>query len=173
MATSAPVIFEWNGAAMEPLARFQKRCDIDFVVGEKYRMAIVEERSAASHSHFFAVINDKWMSLPDDLAVEFASPDILRKHALIMKGFRTERKFVASSQEEARKLAAWLRPRNPDDDYAIISVHGNAVLEWKAVSQSYKAMPEKGRFQASKQAVLDWIDDLLGVKPGEHKDVAA
>lgn len=173
MATGAPIIWRWTGEVMEPLARFARRCDIELVVGELYRMTVAEDRSAASHAHFFATVHEKWLSLPDQLATEFASDEILRRHALIMKGFRRERKFVASSQEEARKLAAFLRPQTIDDDYAIISVHGNVVVEWKAVSQSYKAMPEKGRFQASKQAVLDFIDDLLGVSAEDREGKAA
>jgi hypothetical protein len=165
MSAAAPIIFNWNGEAMVPLSRFHNMANANFVVGENYRLAAVEERSVATHNHFFATIHDKWLSLPDAIAVQFATPEALRKHALIMTGFRKERKFVASSPVEARKLAAWLRPQTVDDDYAIISIAGNTVVEWKAASQSLKAMPEKGRFQASKQAVLEWIDDLLGVAP--------
>lgn len=161
---TAPVLFRWSGTAMEPLTRFAPRCDEQYTVGEVYRLDAVEERSQASHSHFFAAVTDRWLSLPDALAIQFPTADALRKHALIMQGFRRERKFVASSEKEARKLATFLRPQTADDDYAIISLHGNVVVEWKAISQSYKAMPRKGEFQRSKEAVLEYLDDMLGIK---------
>lgn len=159
-----PIIYSWTGEAMQPLGRFAKKADGRFVVGELYRLTDVEERSIASHNQYFASIHDRWLSLPDDLAVQFPTDELLRKHALILTGYRRERKFVASSKEEARKLAAFLRPQSVDDDYAIISVHENVVVEWKALSQSYKGMPTKGQFQASKQAVIDYLDKLLGIE---------
>lgn len=162
---TAPLVFRWDGEALIP--RNPKVCDERLVVGEVYRCDVIEERSLASHSHFFATLHDHWMSLPDNLAVQFPSVEILRKHALIMKGWRRERKFAMSSKEEARRLAAFLRPQSADDDYAIISVHGTAVVEWKALSQSYKAMPRKGDFQKSKQDVLDFVSDLLGLTDTE------
>lgn len=161
---AAPLVFQWDGDAMVPLRRFAKLADERFVIGEQYRLTAVEERSIASHNQFFASVHERWQSLPDEIAMQFPTEDSLRKHALIMTGFRRERKFVAASKEEARKLAAWLRPHNPDDDYTIISVAENIVVEWKALSQSYEAMPAKGQFQASKKAVLDWLDDLLGIR---------
>lgn len=162
-----PVLWRWSGEAMVPLARFAARCDKTFVIGEVYRLDAIEERSQRSHNHYFATLTDMWLSLPDNLAIQFPTMDVLRKHALIMTGYRRERKFVAASKEEARKLAAFLRPQETDDDYAIISVSGPVVIEWKAMSQSKKAMPEKGQFHRSKQAVLDWVSDLLGLKERE------
>lgn len=159
-----PLLFAWDSEAdaMIPHRRFLDEARRTFAHGEHYRLAPIEERSLASHNQYFAAIHDKWLSLPDDIAVDFPTPEALRAHALCMTGFRRERKFVASSREEARKLAAWLRPRD-EDSYAIISVHENVVVEWRPLSQSYRAMPRK-QFQESKQAVLDWIDDLLGVE---------
>lgn len=163
-ATSPIIIYTWNGEGMVPLPRFHNVANAQLVVGEQYRMTAVEERSLVSHKHYFAAVHDMWMSLPDAIALQFPNDDTLRYHALIMTGFRRERKFVASSAVEARKLAAWLRPQD-GDDYAIISVNENVVVEWKALSQSYKGMPEKGQFHRSKQAVLEWIGDLIGVAP--------
>lgn len=157
-----PIPYRWEGDIMRPLPGFAKRCDALYVVGETYTLAPVEQRSSKSHAAYFAYLHDAWLSLPDHLAMQFPSEDALRKHALIMTGFRHERKLVLSSKEEARKVAAFLRPQG-GDSYAIISVHECVVVEWKAMSQSYRAMP-KGQFQASQRAVRDWVDDLLGVK---------
>jgi hypothetical protein len=162
---NAPVMVKWDGEveAFIPLPYFLKRCNATYVDGERYRMEIAEERSEASHGHFFARLQEQWASLPDHMLAQFPTYEILRKHALCMTGFRRERKYVAASHAEARKLAAWLRPTDMEDDFAIISVHENTVVEWKPLSQSKKGMPTKGQFQASKRAVLDWVDDLLGV----------
>ena len=160
------VTFVWDAEAeaFRPTPRFLKHANETFVDTEMYRFDIVEERSLASHNHFFAALHDLWLNLPDHLAIQFPTEAILRKHALIMSGFRRERKFAMSTKEDARKLAAGLRPQTIEDDYAIISVAGTVVVEWKAMSQSYKAMPEKGQFQRSKEAVLGFARDLIGVK---------
>ena len=54
---------------MEPLGRHHERCNELFVVGEIYRMNAVEERSLASHNHFFAALHDAWLNLPDEKAM--------------------------------------------------------------------------------------------------------
>lgn len=161
---SAPLLFEWTGEAMVPLPRFRKAADEAFVVHERYRMTIEEERSMQSHRHQFAAIREGWLNLPDHIATQFPTAEALRKHALIMTGFRKERKFATASREEARKLAAFLRPTDADDNYTIISVRENVVIEWKAESQSRAAMGNE-RFKASKKAVLDFIEGLIGVSP--------
>lgn len=170
--TSAPILYTWtDDGTMRPLPRFAARCDAEFVVGEQYRLDAVEERSQRSHSHFFATLRDIWLSLPDAVAVQFPTVETLRRHALIMTGWRRERKFAASSAAEARKLAAFLRPDTLDDDhYAIISVNGPVVVEWRALSQSRRAMPRKGDFQKSKDDVLAWASDLLA--PARKREAA-
>ena len=63
-----------------------------------------------------------------------------------------------------RKIAAFLRPA---DEYAIISVHGIVVVEWKAKSQSKKAMGGP-TFQKSKQDVMDFVSDMLRIETRER-----
>lgn len=159
--SAPPILYRWDGEAMVPLARFHNTANANFVVGEHYRMEAIEERSRVSHNHFFACVHDAWLNLPDKIATDFPTEEALRKHALIMTGFREERKFVASSPIEARKIAAFIKPR---DEYAIISVNGNIVIEWTAKSQSIKAMG-KAAFQDSKDKVLGFVADLIGVAP--------
>lgn len=166
------MVWTWtDDGAMCPLSRFRSMADRELVIGEHYRLQVVEERSEASHSHYFARLHDLWMSLPDDAATQFPTSEMLRKHALIMTGFRRERKFAAASKEEARKLAAFLRPQDLDDDYAIISINENVVLEWRALSQSRKGMPVKGQFYESKTKVLEWIEDLIGVDKSGPEEI--
>lgn len=133
--------------------------DKQFCVGEEYRLGVIEERSLNSHNHLFACVADAWLNLPDDKALDFPTPDALRKHALIMTGHREERKLVCSSPEEARKVAAFIRP---GDDYAIISVSGPIVIEWRAKSMSKRAMGGP-TFQKAKTDVLDFLSSMIGV----------
>ena len=158
-----PMLFTWDGETMRPISRFHNIANAEFTVGELYRMEAIEERSQRSHSHFFACVHECWLNLPDHLAIEFLTSEALRKRALIMTGFRDERKFVASSPLEARKIAAFILPR---DEYAIVSVNANVVVEWTAKSQSKKAMGGP-TFQNSKTKVLDYLADMIGVTTDE------
>ena len=157
--TLALLPFTWTGEAMEPLPNFAKRCDERFVVGERYRLEVVEDRSHRSHSHFFAAVHDAWLNLPEDKLERFPTDEHLRKWALIKAGFRDERTIVVASKAEARRLVAFMRPL---DDYAVVVARDAVVVVWTAKSQSYKAMGRK-EFQRSKDAVLTVCAELVGV----------
>ena len=161
--------FRWDGEAMRPLPGFAKRCDRDFTIGLSYTMEPVEDRSAKSHRHFFAAINEAWQSLPEELEELYPTADHLRRHALIKKGFATERQLVASSRAEALRMAAFVKPL---DLYAIVTVKESVVSVWTAESQSMRAMG-KERFQASKNAVLEFVSGLIGATPDEIMRSAA
>ena len=51
------------------------------------------------------------------------------------------------------------------DEYAIVTVSGPVVRKFTAKSQSISAMGKKD-FQASKQAVLDFLSGSIGVDTG-------
>ncbi len=51
-------------------------------------------------------------------------------------------------------------------------VSGATITEYRAKSQSLRAMG-KQEFQASKDAVLGYISDLIGVKPSELEQARA
>jgi len=156
-----PLAFQWDGEAMKP--RHPGLADRHFVVGEIYRLAPVEERSASSHRHYFASINEAWKNLPDELAERFPSPEHLRKYALIRAGYRDERSIVAASKTEALRLAGFIRPM---DDFAVVTVSNAVVTVYTARSQSVRAMG-KADFQASKDAVLSHIASMIGVDSGD------
>jgi hypothetical protein len=157
-----PLAFRWDGEAMRVLPRFAKEADKRFVIGEIYALDEVHERSAKSHAQYFAALREGWLNLPDDLAQQFPTQEHLRKHALIRTGFRDERSIAASSRAEALRLAAFVKPI---DEYAIVTTTRSLVVVYTAKSQSYRQMG-KAEFQRSKQAVLDFIDSLLGVERG-------
>lgn len=158
-----PITFAWDGEVMKPLPRFARECDKRFVVGETYPLEVREERSSATHRHYFAAVHDSWLNLPERLAREYPTSERLRKHALIRTGYCDTSDYVASSEAEARRLAAFLEPI---DTYAIVEVRGPVVRRHVAKSQSIRTM-DKATFQASKTAVLDYLADLVGVTAAE------
>lgn len=161
MSAPGPLLFVWEGDLMRPLGRFAAECDRRFVIGERYPLILQETRSAASHAHYFACINDAWGNLPEAYADRLPTAEHLRKFALIKAGYRDERTLLARTKAEALRLAAFIRPM---DDFAVVQVEGKQVIAWTAKSQSLAAMG-KVAFQDSKQKVLDIIAEIIGVQP--------
>lgn len=161
MSAPPPLPFRWTGTVMEPLR--QRAAAREYIVGSIYSLEHREDRSSASHAHYFSCIADVWANLPDRLAEQFPDPEKLRKYALCMTGYRDERSFVCSSRAEALRLAGFIKPM---DDYAIVSVSEAVVVVWTARSQSYRAMG-KTAFNESKQKVLDFLAGLIGTPVGE------
>lgn len=145
------------------------RADKEFVVGEVYQMVEQSEHSDASRGHYFASLKSAFDSLPDEMHDEYPTVEHLRKKALIRKGYRDERSIVCASKAEAQRMAAFMKPL---DEYAIIVPSEAVVRVWTAKSQKKRAMDRK-EFQESKSAVLDFVDDLLGVGRGETARAAA
>lgn len=153
----------WDGEVLIPARGFHRYADKHLVIGERYIVETVEERSAKSHRHYFAAIREVWANLPEQLAEQCPSPEALRKRALIMTGYRDETSIVCASKAEAIRVAAFVRPA---DEFAVVSVNGPVVVRWTAKSQSSRAM-DKATFRASKDAVLDWCAGLIGSTAGE------
>lgn len=148
---------------MVPASSFwASRADKAFVVHETYKMVEHHDRSQVSHNHYFATIGQAWSNLPDRLLEEFPTAEVLRKKLLIRAGYADERSIVCASKAEAQRVAAFVKPM---DEYAVVTVREAVVRVYTAQSQSVKAMGAKP-FQQSKQAVLDALDDLLGVERG-------
>lgn len=156
----SPLPFIWNGEAMEVRKGFQRQADAQFVIGESYRLAPVEDRSEASHRHEFAWLREAWASLPFDLAMLHPTPEHLRKWALIQAGFCKVTDYACMFKTEAGRLAASLRQQT--DEYAVVIVQDTIVRVVKPESQSRKAMGND-RFKASKEAILNIVSGLLDV----------
>lgn len=168
MSKVAPLIFEWDGEAMIPLRRFHNIANAEFTVGERYRMEAQEQRSLVSHAHYFATLNDIWLSLPERYGDAIPSVEHMRKWALIRTGYRDERSIVCASKAEAKRIAAFVKPM---DDFAIVVVNEATVSVFTAKSQSMKAMGGK-EFQRSKEAVLEYCQAMLepdAYSPREEK----
>lgn len=162
-----PIVARWTGEEFTPLGRSRKDCDAELVVGQIYKLERVEERSEASHRHYFAAVAEVWSNLPEDLSERFPNSKIFRKFCLIKTGYCTQQQHVAKTRAEAERLRAFMSSvLIGDDHYAIITLEGTVVTVWKAESQSYKEMGKK-RFTESKQAVLDYCASLVGVAKTE------
>lgn len=159
--SALPLVMKWDGESFTPVGRYAKEADANFVVGEVYRLVEVQERSSASHSHYFAALHDAFHNLPEDQSERFNSVEHLRHYALIKCGFANTRQIVCASAAMAQRTADFIRPMA---SFEIITATEAVVTVYTAKSQSMKAM-DKREFQASKQAVLDYVAGLIGVAP--------
>lgn len=169
--TTIPLLFRYEGdGEFQPATPYWgQRADKSYVVGEVYRLVTHEERSQASHNHYFASLQNGYDNLSDAMRDQFPTVEHLRKKLLIRAGYADERSIVCASKAEAQRMAAFIRPM---DEYAIVSVREAVVRVFTAQSQNMRAMGAK-QFQESKQAVLDQLDDMLGVDRGATSRSAA
>lgn len=154
-----PTIFTWLNGNMVP--KWPRIAADRFDEGQDYLLVETEHRSRETQSHQFAWIREAWLNLPEALADEYASPEHLRKRALIMAGFYVETILDVGSHAAALRVAQFARG---EDEYAVAVVRGGVVVVRKAKSQSKRTM-DKAEFQASKTAILDIIAGMIGVSP--------
>lgn len=160
--TERPIQMRWQGDGFMPVnAYWAKEADKVFVIGEVCGVVAIEERSAKSHAHYFASINEAWQNLPEHLAGKFGSAEHLRKWCLIKAGYRDQRSIVVGSRAEALRLVPFIKGL---DEFAVVTADGATVTAYTAKSQSMRAMGKKD-FQESKDAVLRVASELIGVTP--------
>lgn len=157
--TFPPMVFDWTGESFLPL--HPKRADRFLTVGQRYTLVQHLERSAATHNHEFAWLNEAWMNLPDAMAERFSTPEHLRKWALIRAGYSDSHTITCASKAEAQRVAAFIRPI---DEFAVVIVSEATVTRYTAKSQSRRAMGAAD-FQRSKTLIMEVIAKLLGVAP--------
>ena len=158
----------FDGKALIPTRGFANRIADALGVGEIVTLEVVEDRSSSSHRHFFAALNDGWQNLPEQAAQRFPTPEHLRKFLLIKTGFATSQTHACTSRAEAlrtAKLAGALA------EFSVVTTDDATVTIWTAKSQSIRHMG-KAEFTKSKQAVLDALDDMLGVARGKTEENA-
>lgn len=176
-----PVVFHWLDVdvadqqgvmhatkAMVPIARYVNTAARQYHEGEEYPLVIMETRSRASHSQYFAALNDGFHNLPEKIAVRWPTAEHLRKWLLIETNWFDEAEIDCASPKHATQTAALIRSF---DDYARISVHGAKVIIRRAKSQSIAAMG-KQPFEASKKEVLDLLESFIGVSRGSLRKEA-
>lgn len=157
----APLLFDWTGEAFKPLPRFANYCDQELVIGERYRLEVLEERSAKSHRHYFAALKEAFDNLPDAIAQNFSDVENLRKYALCMTGYCNDFAIACASAAEARRTVVTIKNL---DSFAVATIDGTVVRIRTAKSQSTKEMGKEA-FAASKSAVLSYVASMIGVTP--------
>lgn len=161
-----PILSIWDGEAFIPISpAWGKRADGHYVVGERYYIAPIEDRSGRSHRHYFAAVAEVWKNLPDEYAERFQTAEHLRKWALIKTGWRDERTVVCAGKAEAQRVAAFTKPI---DDFAVVVARDAVVVHWTAKSQSARAMGKQD-FQKSKDDVLGVLAEMIGTTPDTLK----
>lgn len=158
-----PVFLKWTGEVFQPEPSFKHYCSQQYAIGEIYPMLPVEERSHASHSHYFAALAEGFQNLSEENAKRFPSVEHLRHWALVQCGHCVETNYVLANSKEARKLATDIRRMN---EYAVISIKDNVVAVWEAESQSRAAM-KKEAFEQSKRDVLDLVASMARTTPSQ------
>ena len=154
MTDILPLAFVWTGEVMEPLA--PKAADKQYVVGETYQLVPHEDRSRASHSHYFAALGEAFKNLPEDLTERYPTEEHLRKWCLIKAGYRSERAVVCDTPDDAKKVAIFAKAM---DDYCVVVVRDTTVMCRK-------------EFQESKEAVLGVLSTLIKVHRDELSEAA-
>lgn len=149
----------YDGEAFVPQGASALAADEAFGAGEVVALCPFEARSSRSHNHYFAEISEMWQTLPESLAdlPYAASPETLRKHALIATGHCEVKAVDCGSAAAAQRVAAFA---NDDPDYVLVKIEGASVLRFRAKSQRMRAMGKEA-FQKSKDDVLNWIGALL------------
>lgn len=157
MAAPVRIRMIWRDGVFIPADRQKAYCDDIFGEGEVVTFERHEERSEASHGHYFASLKTAWENLPEN-ENRFPTPEALRTWALIKSGYCTEQSVVCGTAEQATTIASFMA----GIPGTIIVVKGNIIKKYSAKSQSVKAM-NKQEFQASKTAVLDTVAELLAI----------
>jgi hypothetical protein len=149
--------FMWRDGVFVPENRIAAYCDEQFGEGEIVTFERHEERSIATHNHYFACIQTAWDNLPN-AEERFPTPESLRHWALIRSGHCTENSIACDTPEQAQVVAGFMG----NSEGTIIVVRENIIKKYTAKSQSMQAM-NKEEFQRSKVDVLDTIAELIAV----------
>lgn len=163
---TAALLWRWDGKSAVPLTNRP----VDLEPGT-YRFDVVDERSRASHAHYFARIAELWANLPERLSGETwaMTPEFLRHYALIREGYCHATPYACASLAEARRWHEML-PKPVSDRgepiYFERAVNGSVLVE--VVPETQKMLGNGGmgkeRFYASKDAVLGFLENLIGAK---------
>lgn len=158
----------WDGSTLTPTGYYGLATAREAMQpGDVVIVDVDHPRSAATHKHQFAEIAEAWRHLPESVQMNewAASPKTLRKHALIVTGYRNTYQIDCGANATAERVKKALKDAEAGKHgYAIAQARGPVVIVWTPESQSMRAMGGK-RFQESKTAVLNWIAQQIGVTP--------
>jgi hypothetical protein len=166
-ATPLTYRYEGDGEFKACGPAMQRRADDHFVVGMRYRLTDFEESTGRSRAHYFALLDQAWQSMPANLIEEYPSREVMRHKLLIQCGYANHADFVFSTNKDAAQFIRFAK-RNP---YSVVTINDSVVRVFEAHSQSAKAMG-KETFQASKDAVLNAVSELLGTSVEDLRGAA-
>jgi hypothetical protein len=159
--------------AMVPRSNYARLAERQYHDGEDYPMAPLEPRSRASHNAYFAELNEKFDSMPENLAEVgrrlnlktippggFVDSEHFRAWALCETGHCDVGEFDFDDKQGAENLARFYRKKTI---YAQIVRRGFHVTIKEPFSQSASAM-SKEPFEKSKRDVLDLVSAMIGIK---------
>lgn len=159
MIRSLPYVWNTETATMAPIDRFRGIARRQFVHGETYILEVHEQRSTASHRHYFAAIKEAHANLDEEHTNRYPTPEHLRKWALIKCGYHNERTYVCDSPRHAKSLAIAIEENT---EFAVVIVKGNIVKIYTARSQAVGEMKNE-EFKESKEKVLSLLAGLIGI----------
>ncbi|MBI1202657.1 MAG: hypothetical protein GC182_09120 [Rhodopseudomonas sp.] len=154
-----PVTFQWDGDQMVPFIGAKELCNLQYIVGERYRLSPYDERSDKTHNQFFAVVHEAWHNWPEYHPDQFGSDRALRKFALIRTGHYDQFTTIFGDSKEAARFIARLIE---DEGYIESSIVGQVAVIRMAKTQKVLSMPRKP-FQIVKQDVFDFLSAIIGV----------
>lgn len=154
---------------MVPDERDLERFRAQFEPGKRYWLIEQHERSNESHGLYFAALTLGYQNLPEDKKGMCPTVDDWRSFALIATDFYNTIVQVFGSPADAMTasvMVALLARRT--EDFVITDVEGNILTVYVAKSQkTLRRDPingmDKGDFEASKQAVLEYTCTFIGM----------
>lgn len=185
-----PVVFIWREVdiadedgvlrkrkVMDPHPRYDNVAARQYDLGEEHTLIIQEARSRKSHNAYFAQIHTAFENLPETIAARWPTEEHLRKWALIETGWFEEKDFDFEGDDakrDAERLGKFIRV---EDDYVRIKIRKITPTHYKVIirrakSQAMNVMRDKETFEASKKAVLDLLEHMIGVASGTLKEEA-
>lgn len=108
--------------AMVPVERYRKSAYRMYHDDGEYPMGVIEARSRAAHSGYFAQLNEAYQNLPENIAVRWQTSEHFRKWLLIETGWFNEKEFTfegRSAEREAKRLATFIQT---EDEHARVTI---------------------------------------------------
>ncbi|NIZ63467.1 hypothetical protein DL239_21115 [Sedimentitalea sp. CY04] len=160
----------WTGQTLAPDGSYTiHQLNDRLGVGEIVNVDLDPERPAKSHKHQFAFVRTAWQNLPEHLkdAPYAKSAETLRNHALIINGYcATEMKAIDCERRAERVAGSMSRLAIRISRYAVTNIEGSVAYCHPPHSQNQRSMGARA-LQASKQTVVEWMSDLIGVTPDQ------
>jgi hypothetical protein len=164
-----PVEAVWTGEYFRPVNGFWlRKASQQYAPGEVLRLVDEPERSKRSHDHYFVSVEEAWKNMPEEMLERWPTAKHLRSYALIKSGYADTHTLVCASNAEAQRVAAFMKPL---DEFGVVLVSAATVTRFTAKSQSKRAMGARD-FQDSKEAVLQFLSALIGIRKQELTDNA-